>query len=182
MAQDSTAYLSKSAYARSRGVSPAMVTHWIKHERIVATDFGMIDVEASNALLAASNDPSRGGGTGRAPKKRLAPKEPAQTATQSYTDVRTEREKFTLKSQEVEYRRMVGELVERDEYTRGLSANVGPTLARMDTISARLASRLAAEVDVRKVTDMLDDEVAAIRQEVADFAQALIDRAGKKRQ
>lgn len=155
-----------------------MVTHWHKNGRIALTDDGRVDVKASDGMLGASIDPARGGGVGRASKGR----EKQEAPSSSYTEVRTEREKFTLKSQEVEYRKAVGELVERSEFARGMTANIGPTVGRIRTISARLAARLAAEPDVRKVTDMLDDEVEAIQQEVADYAQALIDSVGKKRQ
>jgi hypothetical protein len=177
--------LSKSDFARHRGVSPAMVTNWKKSGRLVLTLDGQVDVKASDALLDAGNDPSRGGTVGRSTKQR--PQEAATapaggSATQSFTEVRTEREKFTLKTQELEYRIAAGEVVERSEYNRGLVANVGPTIQRIDTMDARLAARLAAETDVRKCGDMLREESISIRQEVADYAQALIDGAGKKKQ
>lgn len=174
--------LSKSAFARERGVTPAMVTFWRKKDLIVLTEDGQVDVDASNKLLDAAQDPSRGGKVGRADT--TLPEAPVATesSSKSYTDVRTEREEWTLKSQRVEYEKMVGTLVERDAYNRALMQNLSPALQRLDTISARLGARLAAETDVRKCQDMIDEEVESIRQEIADNAQAMIDGAGRTRQ
>jgi len=185
--------MGKSEYARHREVSPAMVTHWRKADRIVFTANGMIDVDASDALLAQTMDPARGGRGGKSDRQPLpvattqrqleAPEPPRQTPQpDQYTRVRTHREAFAAKTAEAVYRKMIGELVERTEYARGLAQNLGPALQRLDTISARLGSRIAAETDVRKVQDILDDDVVAIRQEIADYAQALIDGVPGTRQ
>lgn len=172
--------MSRSEYARRRGVDPALVTRWAKAGRIVSVEGGKIDAEASDALLASTMDPARGGRGGKSDRAGPPPAPAPQTQYQApqpdqYTRVRTHREAFAAKSAEAAYRKMIGELVERAEYARGLAQNLGPALQRLDTISARLGSRLAAETDVRKVQDILDDDVAAIRQEIADYAQALID-------
>lgn len=171
--------LTFTQYAAHRGCSQPYVSQLVKAGRIPITPERLIDPVAADAVLDASQDPARGGKVGRQKQPREAPQAPA---TESYTEVRTEREKFTLKAQEVEYRRAIGELVEREAYNRGLVQNLGPALQRIDTVSARLGARLAAETDVRKVQDIIDDEMNSIRQEVADNARAIIESAGKTRQ
>jgi hypothetical protein len=185
--------LTQAQYARHRGVTRAMVSKYGKSDRLVIVD-GKVDVVASDALLAGSLDPARGGRGGKsdrqqvgrgAPSPAQAQQAPAQRSApgpDTYSRVRTHREAFAAKTAEAEYRKMIGELVERDEYNRALTLNIGPTIQRLHAISARLGARVAAEIDVRKCVDMIDTEVESIIGEIADYAQALIDRSGKTRQ
>ena len=55
------AFVSKRKYAALIGVSNAMVHKHAKAGRLVVTDAGLVDVEASNALIRAASDPGRGG-------------------------------------------------------------------------------------------------------------------------
>lgn len=96
------------------------------------------------------------------------------SAADNYTRVRVHREAFNAKSAEAVYRKMIGELVERAEYARGLAQNLGPALQRLDTLSARIGVRLAAEADPRRIQEILDSEVRSVRQEIANYADALI--------
>lgn len=181
--------ITRSEYARRRGVDPALVTRWAKADRLVVVG-KLIDAEKSDALLAQSMDPARGGKGGKSdrqpPAAAPAPaiEAPPQRSTQpdTYTRVRTHREAFAAKMGEAQYRKMVGELIERDEMRRGLFANLGPSLQRLDNMDVRLAARLAAETDERKCGDMVREEAQSIRQEIADYAQALIDGVGKTKQ
>lgn len=184
-----TTIVTKSEYARHRDVHPALITRWSKAGRIKIVD-GKVDVEASDAMLRESMDPARGGRGGkRNPDAATVAQPPAQSTTpadtpklDAYTRVRTFRESFNAKSAEVAYRKAVGELVEREPYNRALADMLGPALQRLDTISSRLGARLAAEIDVRKCQDIIDDEVASIRTEIADSARAMIESAGKTKQ
>jgi hypothetical protein len=182
----------KSEYAKHRGVNNGLVSRWTKAGRIAIVD-GLVDVEASDAMLAASLDPTRGGRGGRPSARTQVPTTtpapgsnggpPAAAPEPSgYALVRTQREGFAAKTAEVEYRKMIGELVEREPYNRALAQNLASALQRLDSISSRLGARLAAEADVRKCQDMIDDEVQSIRQEVADTARQMIEAHGKATQ
>lgn len=198
--------VSRSEYARHRKVDPSLVTRWAKNERIV-TNGKMIDLEQSDRLLAATLDPARGGRGGRsdrippagssgstAPDAQQRHPTPAggpsaqERATgnaptpDAYTRVRTHREAFAAKTAEAEYRKMIGELVESDGVKRALSDNLAPALQRLESMSARLGARVAAEIDVRRCQDIIDEEVTSIRQEIADNVRAMIDGLGKTRQ
>ena len=177
-----TTLVTKSEYARHREVHPALITRWSKNGRIKIVD-GKVDVEASDAMLKESMDPARGGRGGkRIPDVDRGNTRSAPATVDPYTRVRTFRESFNAKSAEVAYRKAVGELVEREPYNRALADMIGPALQRLDTMSARLGARLAAETDVRKCQDIIDDEVASIRTEIADSARAMIESAGKTKQ
>lgn len=185
--------LTKSEYARHRDVSPAMVTHWHKAGRIKLTDDGRyVLADESDRMLAVSLSPDRGGKGGKSPPRALdrpqtsaatgqAPDDPPSPSA-SYTTVRTNREAFAAKHAELDYRARVGELVERSRYDRALADGMAPALARLDTLSARLGARVAAETDVRRVQSMIDDEVVSIRQEIADTLRAMLAAAGQTRQ
>lgn len=166
--------LSKSEYAKHRGVSPAMVTHWTRDERIVIID-GKVDVGASDAALSATLDPARGG------QKRRARQVVRDTpnATDSYTRVRTAREAYRAKTEEMEYRKRLGELVERRAYDKALTDGVSPILTALDTLSARIGHALAAETDVRKVQIILDDAIGVMRQDLAETLRRMSQDAAK---
>lgn len=186
-------FLSKSAYAAHRGVTPAMVTRWTGQARIVLTPDGKrVDVAASDALLAKSLDPGRGGRGGRS--DRIHPRQAAREAGgggdylpspsaaaiggADYAAVRTTRESYRAKTEELEYLQRVGTLVVRAEYDRALEDGLAPCLAALDTLSARLGPGLAAEQDVRRVQNMLDRAMVDIRQDIADTFRRMIAGGG----
>jgi hypothetical protein len=170
----------KTEYAKLRGVTQAQVSHWTKAGRIAIVD-GKVDVETSNQMLAETLHPSRGGKRVRTRQDRPQASQVSPTsanappvATEAYARVRTAREAFRAKSEELEYRERVGELVERDRFDKALVDALGPILSSFDSLSARIGPALAAESDVRKVQNMIDDAVAAIRQDTADTLRRMI--------
>jgi hypothetical protein len=200
----------KGEYARHRNVTPAMVSHWTNAGRIVVRPDGLVDVVASDARLAESLDPSRGGKGGkpnRRPPETAAPVGRAAVAAGdrgadsrrdpplagddgaapddafgSFQAARTVRERFAAKAAELAYRKAAGDVVERSDVVRAIVDNLAPAVAKLDTLGARIATRIAGEPDARKVQSLIDAEVAAVRQEVADMAAALAQPAGRGRQ
>jgi hypothetical protein len=177
--------VTKAEYARHRGVSKAMITRYVKHSRIAIID-GKVDVAASDAMLAKSISPAlggRGGKRGRTDVPGLSESAGSVPGrADSYNAIRTQRESFVAKTAEVEYRKMVGELVERDRYTAALIENLGPALRRLDTLSARIAFRVAAEQDVRACGIIIDNEIAALRQEISESVLSLASAGGRTKQ
>lgn len=175
--------VSKSEFARLRGVSPAMVTKWIKAGRLVLTADGRrVNAAASLQRIAAGADPSRGGVGGHGPIGEAFPPAsvdvgPAPRQRATFNEVRTAREAYNVKQAELDYRERLGELVERDRYDRAIIDGVAPIMAALDTLSARLGPALAAESDARKVQNMIDAEVAAIRREMADTLRRMLTGA-----
>src|SRR5689334_10898994 len=99
--------LTQAAYARYRKVTRAMVGKYAKTGRLVIID-GKVDAIASDAILAESLDPSRGGkggksGSARPPSGGAATSRAAvklMPLPDTYTRVRTHREAFNAKSAE----------------------------------------------------------------------------------
>lgn len=188
MSPDGT--VSKSDFARLRGVTPAMVTKWIKQGRVVLTEDGKRVVAApSLARIEQQRDPSRGGVGGR-PAGSASYALPAELEAggggapaggrgpASYAQVRTAREAYGVKQAELDYRERVGELIERKAYDRALADGLAPIVAGLETLSARIGPELAAETDPRKVQNLLDAAVAALRRDIADTLRRMISGAG----
>jgi hypothetical protein len=173
--------VSKGDYARHRGVSAAMVSHWTKAGRIVIVD-GKVDVSASDAALAASRDPARGGKGGKSNGTAVVAPPSGSTAPEpgSYTDVRTTRESFNAKEAELDYLERVGKLVEREAYDRALSDALEPVMACLDRLAPVLGPLVTGETDARKVQNNIDDAVDGVRRDMESTIRALM--AGAARQ
>lgn len=217
------ATMRKGEYARHRGVTAAMVSHWVNAGRLVLTADGRVDVAASDRALQESLDPARGGKGGKPNGRRDlspasvgraasaagcsgagprrdpppageadlpgAPDDPpdpagaaATTPSGSFQRARATREEYAARSAELAYRKAAGELVERSDVVRAIADNVAPAVAKLATLGVRIATRIAGEPDSRKVQSIVDAEVDAVRQEIADIAQAFAERAGGTRQ
>lgn len=187
-----TGIVSKSEYARHRKVTPAMVTKWHKAGRIVLVDGG-VDLAKSDAALAATLDPARGGKHGKSSDSavaaptvgRGAPVEPGPApggATDAYSRVRTHREAYKAKSEEIDYRVKVGELVEGKAVAKAIGDALSPIMAALDSLSSILGPAVAAESDPRKVENLIDAEVDRIRQDAAETLRRMIPGAPGSRQ
>jgi hypothetical protein len=180
---DGKQLISKTEYAKHRGVSQAMVSHWTNGQRIQIVD-GKVDVEASDAMLAAGQDPTRGGKGGR-PKHQQRPRAPADDggslqpppSMDAFSRVRTVREGYRARSEEVAYRKLIGELVEREKWAKALADGLTPLLAALDSLGPRLAQRLVGETDPRVIQNLIEDAVAVSRQDAADTMRRLITGA-----
>ena len=161
--------MAKKEYAGHRKVTPAMVSHWTKAGRIVIVD-GRVDVAASDAMLAASLDPARGGKGGKSKHEPTAPEDLGFGESSSYTRVRTVTEQYRAKQAEINYRKAVGELVERARMETALANIIGTIRRGMQKLPDVLAARLAAEPDPRKARAML---VTEIEQMLADLSGAV---------
>lgn len=175
---------SRVEFSRYKGCAPSLVTYWSKLGLLAFTPDGKVDFVRSDALIAAHSAPDRGGRRGKPRTRTAEPPPPAQDvdAGPSYAKVRTAREAYAVKQAELDYRTRIGELVERAKYDKALADALGPALSRLDTLSARVAARVMGETDLRRAQTIIDDEVAAIRQEMADAVRALIATGGQTRQ
>lgn len=172
-------FVSKSAYARHRDVSPQMVGQWAKANRIKIVE-GRVDVIESDAMLARSLDPARGGkgGKSRRAGHEAAPAGPAKGSEKpevpldptaaSFQQSRALREEYAAKRERTEYELSIGKLIQADRAalaTATIYANVRRSSQRLGTV---LGSRCAAESDPRKCRLLIDAEVESMLAELAD--------------
>lgn len=166
MTQATTEYVKQAEFARRRGVSRATVTEYKAKGLLVMTDDGLVDVAASEARLAASLDPVRGG------DRTGAKKQPS--ADSRLAAARAEEAELRSARLRMELEKAAGNLVDADGVRR-----VGFTLARdaqekLLAIADRLSSQLAVVSDAAKVHDMLTKELRLVCQELAKDARERI--------
>lgn len=170
--------VSKSEYARMKGVSPPAVTYWARDGRIVVVD-GKVDVEASDALLAKTGHPSHGG-------KRTDSAEvielPAGGSRERLLQSQSRRADTRAQLDELDLLERKGLLVERARYDEALADGLAPVMSQFETLSARLGPKLVGLTDLRRIQDLIDDEVAKLREETATTLRAMIAGADIVRQ
>jgi len=152
-------YLSKSEFAARRGWSKSYISKLVRQDRLVLTVHGKVDVEATEALLAESADPSKAAVAARHEEYRVerdvrSQLQPASdtaavpsTVTvpgkaRDFQAARAHREYFLAQLAEAEFHKVQGNLVEREAVE-----NAAFTAGRMlrDQVFG-LAPQLAAEV------------------------------------
>lgn len=158
--------VSQTRFAALAGYSKSWVTALKQRGRLVLTEDGRVDVEASLARIRETAEPGRadvaerwararaGQGGAAADDDRAEPEAPDAAAptdgTMGFQHARARKEHFLAKRAEAEYGEMIGELTRaaevRDMGTR-LGALVRTHLERLEV----LADVLAAESDATRV-------------------------------
>lgn len=180
--------MTKADFAKHRNVSRAAVTQWANAGRIVLTSEGRVDVGASEVKLAATlntrGGPRRKGQQGTVETRGRAESPPAgielDLAGGTLTDARTSQARNRARLDNLEYMERVGKLVERSRYDAAVAEGLSPILSRLDSLSTRVAPKLIGLTDVRRIQDIVDDEVTAIRQDTSDTLRAMAATAGAR--
>lgn len=100
--------LKKIEYSRSRKMTPAALTKWIKKLNI-PTPGGKIDPEVADRMIAAARDPAYPDrrGPGRPPDPNAGDKR--------FIDAKTEEMELKIEIRKAELKRIRGELIDREE-------------------------------------------------------------------
>lgn len=177
---------SLSEFAKSLGVRPSYVTKLKAAGRLVLTDDGRVDVEASNARIAATADPNRDDvrarhAAARAEKpaaddsdnKPLPPsKSEPTTAGQSFAASRAVKERYLALNAKLEYERAAGRLVEVAAVQHA-GAEAGAALRLMlDNLPDRL-SPLLAEGDAAREQRIYAHLREHVEQVLGEFSRRL---------
>lgn len=184
--------MAKAEYADRRGWSRAYVSKLVKQGRLVLTPEGKVDAEASDALLAASADPSKAGVAERhhqdrvekgvyahiapsaQPSPALAPPGPAVT-TPDYQKARARREYALALLAEDEHRKSRGELVERELVDSAAFTAARTLRDLMLGIPPKIAGELVTLTDPWEIERRL---VQAIRRALEDADRQLQSAQG----
>jgi hypothetical protein len=166
--------VSKAEYARHRGVSGAAVSYWSRDGKIVVTD-GKVDVEASDTMLAKTLHPIHGGkrepSNGRTAESRLSP------AGINLVGSKTRQATVTAELLELRLSKERGEVHSSARCAQAIAAALAGPLSRLRSIGARTAPTLAAETNVKRIQDIVDDEVEAALGDAATALRALMRNA-----
>lgn len=168
--------ISKSEYATLRGWSAAYVTKLKNKGRLVLTADGRVDVEASDALIAASKDPSKAGVVERWQRERgdvslPPPDRPAKPLVLNgdefnYQEARAKRETHEANLAEMRERERAGELIETVRVVKALTDSAIVSRSALERMPDRLAPLLAAESDPNRIFALLEGEIARICDEI----------------
>jgi hypothetical protein len=186
--------LTFTEYAAHRGVTRPYVSQLVSAGKIPvrldASNRRLIDPVAADAALARASDPGKYRTTERHAKARAASaasagdvdipdddddalSDPITAPAGGFAEARTVTEQFRAKVAEIEYRKLAGQLVEVARVKRAIGDNAASARRTLERMPDRIASRLAAESDVRKVYALLAAEIALACNEIADAARTL---------
>lgn len=155
-------------FAKIRGVNKSTVTRYKQADRLVFTDDGLVDVEASNQRIADTADPNRDDVVNRhAKNKGIEDDQEPDENTVSYQKSRAKKEKYLALQAKADYEKSICELVEREQVQRDW-ANVAITMrSALERIPDLLSAELAAETDHNRVHAILVENIETILKEAS---------------
>ncbi|MBP7581641.1 MAG: hypothetical protein KA757_11605 [Vogesella sp.] len=174
------------AFAARKGNA---VSYWHGQKargRLVMVDVGgkqLVDVEASEALLASTADPAKSHMAEVNDRQRMAaaPQAPARppqvpefqpggghgaSKSATYMQAKTAREVYEAKTAQLEYEERTGKLIQVSAVRATWATRIASARDALLQIPARIAPVLAAETNLAAVTLLLEDE---IRQALAEL-------------
>lgn len=174
--------LTQAQFARHLGIDRAHVTRLKQAGRLVMTDDGkLVDVEASEARIAATADPAKAPVAARHAVARAAAvdgQQPLKTVPDDdstlaagapdYQRARARREEANACLAEIELACTLGKLMEASGVVAAI-ADAGTTLRSMlETLPAVLAPQLATLSDDHARQNLLEEHVGAAINELID--------------
>jgi hypothetical protein len=152
-----------AAFAKRRGVSKACVTKW-KRRGLVRTDArGLVDVAASEALLADRPATYRGGSVKTKTTKRSVEADQPGTDPTTWSTAEAVRQKEIAQARlrQIEADQAAGAVVPVSEICRTVAAEYAVVRTTLLAMPAKLAHRLAAAETAAEAGALVDSEVRA---------------------
>lgn len=173
--------MSVDDYAAHRKCSARYVRRLRKDGRLVYTRGGLIDAAATDALLAATSDPLRGGNRMQAAGSdsgALQPDGKESAIEPGSLRHAMQRERAARAGiAELELGELAGDLVRRKLAERATFTLVRQALERMRSMGSRLRTRLAAESDPRECEAILDKEIREISEDMQTAADSMFEQS-----
>jgi hypothetical protein len=150
--------LKPAAYARHRNVSRQAVSKAVKDGRISLIN-GCIDPAVADIQWANNTDAAQ--------SQRAAGQREQSGVSPDASSWRERREAAEAQLVEQKLYEQCGLLVRVDDVKRATAELVAKATQKLAQLGPRLAPALAAESDVAKVREMIEQEVTAIREAIA---------------
>jgi hypothetical protein len=182
--------ISKSEFAARRGWAKSYVSKLAKQERLVLTEDGKIDLEATERLLDESADPSKAAVAARHEEARVekdvrselavvaeTSAAPLQNKGPDFQKARAHREYYLAQLAEAEFHKVQGSLVDRESVT---NAAFGAGRMLRDLVFGlcpQLAPQLAAMTDPWEVEKHLAGEFRRVFEEAGRMSSADLQQA-----
>lgn len=172
--------VTQAEFARLLGMNRSSVTRLKQAGRLVLTDDGLIDVDASRALMAETADPNRDDVAARHAATRGEETSPPPTAEgEGYQAARAKKERYLAAQAQLDYERSAGKLVERAEVEAAISDLIitfGQALDNMPQTVAPLV--IAKDLDTIRAT--LRTEIRQLRVDLEKNCAARLQRLGEE--
>lgn len=185
--------ISKSEFAARRGWAKSYVSKLAKQDRLVLTEDGKVELEATELLLASSADPSKAAVTARHDQGRIernvhaelgiaaeTPAVPATGKAPDFQKARAHREYFLAQLAEAEFHKVQRSLVEREAVNNAAFAAGRMLRDLMFGLSPQLAPEVAAMTDPWEIEKHLTGAFRRVftdagRMSAADLEQAMTE-------
>jgi hypothetical protein len=187
------------AFARILDRSPSYITELKAAGRLVLTDDGKVDVDASLALIKATADPAKDGvrarhaasreGSGAvappaAPERDEAPDSTPQTYPpagdrigSTYQASRAVRERYLAMEAKRAYEVAIGKLLDAGEVQTVVASATTSLRTALENLPTRLAPELAAITDEAKTRGLLAEAIANVLADLSRQFDALSRQA-----
>lgn len=171
--------VTQAEFARMEGKARSYITALKNAGRLVLTDKGLVDVEASRARIAETSDPNRDDVAKRWADQRPKPqniqqeKEPDSEKIGSYQAARAVKEKFAAMTAKMEYERAIGKLVEKSDVETCVSDVVTLFRQRIENLPHRIAPELVGK-NIDAIRGLLKQEIhQALAEMEIDFSKQI---------
>jgi len=160
-------------FAKLRGVHKSTVTRYKQSDRLVFTEDGLVDVEASNHRIADTADPNRDDVVQHHKNNKGVETGDAEGKSGAYQEARAKKEKYHALQAKADYEKSMGILVERATVEKDW-ANVAAIMrSSFERMPDMLAADLASETDSNRVHAMLVAQIETVLNRAADQIRAL---------
>lgn len=163
----------QSEFAAIIGHDKSYVTRLKQAGRLVVTADGLVDVEKSRALIAATADPSRSAAVEARANEAMRQERAAPAADaigNSYQTAKAVNEKYKALTAKAEYERLIGKLVDADDARLFATDLAASFRAALEILPDRIAPELVPLNDTEAVRAVL---VEAFEQVLGDLADKI---------
>lgn len=187
-------HLTKSEFAARRGWSKSYVSKLASQDRLVLSEDGKVDLEATEALLAESADPSKAAVAARHSENRVErdvrsqlqptddtptvlPAVQAPAKGRDFQAARAHREYYLAQLAEAEFHKVQGTLVERKPVEDAAFAAGRGLRDQMFGLAPQLAAELVGMTDPWDIEKHLTDTFRRVFTDAAKMNHADLERA-----
>lgn len=162
----------QAEFAATLGKDKSYVTRLKQAGRLVLTADGLVDVEASQARIAATADPSRAASVEARQAGATTPKQAASPANEaignSYQTAKAVNEKYKALTAKLEYEKASGKLVDAEAATL-FAADLAATFrSALEVLPDRLAPELVPLNDTETTRAVLVESFEQVLTDLAD--------------
>ncbi len=160
-----------SAYARHRGVSHVAVLKALNDGRIEREPDGTIDAAKADAAWQKNTNQAHARKNAQSASRNAANQGQTAQTGPSFAQSRAIKEAYNARLAKLAYEEKSGQLVSIDAVKSNWFITLRVLRDRTLNLADRLAPLLAAEMDQRRVTEILDKELRQILSDAADAVQ-----------